>query len=130
GTLSLRLIHNFTGIMTNGASFTVITSGTPITGRFANVAEGATITTTDGYARFTVRYAGANAVRLTDLIIVDSDHDGLPDWWEDRFGLNKNDPADGALDSDGDGASNLNEFLADTNPQDPDSVLRIVSIQQ
>ena len=37
-----------------------------------------------------------------------------------------------AFDSDGDGASNLQEFLAGTNPTDPDSVLnvRIVSTSQ
>ena len=34
---------------------------------------------------------------------VDSDHDGMPDEWEERFGLNLNDPSDGATDTDGDG---------------------------
>ena len=63
------------------------------------------------------------------LAVVDMDHDGLPDWWEDRFGLDKNSPSDSVLDSDGDGASNLNEFLAGTDPTNAASVFRIVGLQ-
>ena len=33
-----------------------------------------------------------------------------------QYGLNKNDPADAALDADNDGQSNLAEYLAGTNP--------------
>jgi hypothetical protein len=33
------------------------------------------------------------------------------------------------VDSDGDGATNLDEFLADTDPLDPDSVLRARMVQ-
>jgi uncharacterized repeat protein (TIGR01451 family) len=46
----------------------------------------------------------------------DSDHDGLPDDWELAHGLNPNDPSDAMLDSDGDGTSNLQEFLVGTDP--------------
>src|SRR5205085_8603585 len=129
GALSVSLIDKFPGIMTNGASFTLITAGHSFTGAFANVADGGTLTTTDGYARFTVHYAGGNTLRVSDLIIVDSDGDGLPDWWEDRFGLNKNSSSDAALDSDGDGVSNLNEFLAGTNPTNAASFFHITRIQ-
>lgn len=69
GTLKVRLLDTFTSIMTNGASFTVLTSSQPLTGAFANVASGATLQTEDGRARFTVLYAGQNSVRLTDLQI-------------------------------------------------------------
>ncbi len=41
----------------------------------------------------------------------DSDHDGMPDAWERRHGLNRNNPADGAHDTDGDGYTNLEEYL-------------------
>jgi len=41
----------------------------------------------------------------------DADHDGMPDSWEDRRGFNKQDSADGSADSDGDGYSNLEEYL-------------------
>jgi pectate lyase len=42
---------------------------------------------------------------------VDSDDDGLPDAWERRQGLNPRDAADGAADKDGDGYTNLEEYL-------------------
>lgn len=130
GTLAVSLINNFPSVMTNGASFTLLTAGSPLAGAFANVASGSSLTTTDGYARFTVLYAGETTVRLTGLVIVDTDNDGLPDWWEDQFSLNKANPADAALDLDGDGSSNANEFRAGTVPTNAASVFRIVSIQR
>jgi uncharacterized repeat protein (TIGR01451 family) len=60
------------------------------------------------------------------VVIKDSDHDGMPDDWELAHGLNPNDPADALLDSDGDGTSNRQEFLAGTDPFVFDG-LRIVS---
>ncbi|MES2695659.1 MAG: hypothetical protein V4773_19450 [Verrucomicrobiota bacterium] len=41
----------------------------------------------------------------------DTDHDGMPDAWEKARGLNPNNAADGAADRDGDGYTNLEEFL-------------------
>lgn len=56
----------------------------------------------------------------------DSDGDGIPDQWERQFG--NLGLLDGAGDNDGDGVSNAEEFAADTNPIDPDSILRITRI--
>jgi hypothetical protein len=50
---------------------------------------------------------------------LDSDGDGMPDWWEILNGLNPFDPTDGSQDADGDGINNRDEYFAGTNPRDP-----------
>jgi hypothetical protein len=57
---------------------------------------------------------------------VDNDGDGLPDTWEDANGFDKLNPADGDVDTDGDGQNNLSEFVAGTNPRNAIDVLKIV----
>ena len=51
----------------------------------------------------------------------DADGDGMPDAWETAFGLDPWDPADSPADPDGDGLSNLHEYLAGTYPISADS---------
>jgi len=41
----------------------------------------------------------------------DSDNDGMPDDWEAAHGLNPNDPKGASLDRDGDGYTNIEEYL-------------------
>jgi len=46
----------------------------------------------------------------------DRDDDLLPDEWEERMGLNPDDPSDAMLDFDGDGCTNLREYIDHTDP--------------
>ncbi len=47
---------------------------------------------------------------------VDTDHDGMPDAWEQKYGLNSSDPSDSAKDLNENGYTNIEEFLNGTRP--------------
>jgi len=51
----------------------------------------------------------------------DTDHDGMPDAWETTHGFDPRNAADGRLDADGDGYTNVEEYLNGTNPKSPDT---------
>jgi len=46
----------------------------------------------------------------------DTDNDGMPDWWEKKYGLDPYNPDDANEDLDEDGLTNLVEYKAGTNP--------------
>ena len=74
----------------------------------------------DGYDR--------NAVwAMPNWAVGDTDGNGLPDWWELQYFhvLTGTDPN---ADPDHDGVSNLNEYLAGTNPTNAASYFHIVSV--
>jgi len=48
----------------------------------------------------------------------DSDHDGMPDTWETSHGFNPNNPSDASGDADGDGYTNVEEYLNCSDPGD------------
>lgn len=47
----------------------------------------------------------------------DSDNDGMPDWWEIKYGLDPNDPSDANGDINGDGYTNIEKFINGINPE-------------
>lgn len=47
---------------------------------------------------------------------VDSDHDGMPDLWEQQYGFDPQDPADASHDANRDGYPNIEEFLNGRKP--------------
>ncbi len=58
----------------------------------------------------------------------DTDGDGMADGWEHGYGLNPTNATDAAQNPDADPHTNLEEYLADTNPTNDLSYLRIVAL--
>jgi pectate lyase len=69
--------------------------------------------TAEGYGKYTV---GGWPELESAPAPVDSDKDGMPDAWEIKYGFDPSNPADGSEDKDGDGYTNVEEYLNGTNP--------------
>ena len=65
--------------------------------------------------------AGTAPETATMTTLTDSDSDGMPDSFEDAYGLNKYDPADASYDPDNDFLINLDEYNFGTDPNNPDT---------
>ena len=68
---------------------------------------------------------GTGLLTTQSMTDADTDNDGIADWWEKLHFLNLA-IAHQTSHSDGDGVSDLNEYLANTNPKDADAYLKIV----
>lgn len=104
-------------------------------GAFNNVVETATIVepVTSDYHRSLIRFQDSQGLwsqysidfdgdGLTNDIDPDDDNDGLPDTYEENYTfLHPLYSVDAMLDSDNDGLSNLDEYIAWTLPDNPDS---------
>jgi hypothetical protein len=76
----------------------------------------------DGSEIFAIRVPMTN-------IAADSDHDGIPDWWVNRFYTNVA-TFSATNDADGDGANAASEYLAGTDPAKPESAFKIGAVIQ
>jgi hypothetical protein len=80
-----------------------------------------------GGAKFTYRLLAASQS-------ADSVGDGIPDSWRQAYfggnGSTTNSKSCATCDPDGDGMSNLQEFLAGTNPTNPASAFRVTNVSQ
>ncbi len=65
---------------------------------------------------FEVEETGSNPFDSASVGI-DTDQDGMPDWWEILYGLDPDDPADANGDLVGDGVTNLVKYKTGRNPQ-------------
>lgn len=65
--------------------------------------------------------ANAGALAIRRHVPRDADHDGLADRWELAHGLDPDERDDAHIDLDGDGTSALAEYVAGSDPRDPDS---------
>ena len=52
----------------------------------------------------------------------DSDSDGMPNDWESKHGLNPKDASDAAKDLNGDGYTNIEDFINGLDPRAPNKV--------
>jgi len=75
----------------------------------------------DGMFTSTNASLGISVIRAPDR-----DGDGIPDYWEARNSLSP-ETSDAALDPDHDGRTNFQEYIANTDPQNSNSVFRITS---
>ncbi len=71
-----------------------------------------------------------DSVRLNSSNAMDSDGDGMPDAYELANGFNQNNASDASQDADADGVSNLEEYLAGTDPLNASSIFRITGLNR
>jgi hypothetical protein len=77
-----------------------------------------------------INWEGANptAGRPNSPEISDTDSDGMPDTWEDAHNLNRLSASDAGQDADNDQFTNVQEYIAGTNPRNASSRLAITTL--
>ena len=103
-----------------GASFT--TTGMTTNADFSNVDTGAFVADDGHNFIISARVGGANEDLFIDNLVItvdgtdDADRDGLPDYWEEKYGVD-----DPEGDDDEDGLTNIEELEARTKPDTADT---------
>lgn len=90
------------------------------------------VKTNAGYRVAIVNAFGASGALSTGanlVVLPDSDGDGLPNAYEDAYGLDRDNAEDAGLDLDDDGVTNAGEYAAGTDPGDALNRLRILQIR-
>lgn len=138
-TLAVRNC-NADGTGADGPTIATVAVQTLSPGRLAQVAVDLPAgTQPEGYAFYKLQADDGGVTGDIDLsnnvavaalwLWVDADEDGISDGYEAQYAfLSTTNSADASADHDGDGASNLAEFLAGTNPDDPSSCLSVFGL--
>ena len=118
-----QVLTNFDIFAITGAKFI------PLTRVFTNA-----VTDSQLHIEFSpaIGSARASGIQVRKIGDADTDGDGIPDWWTlGYFDHPTGQDADSSMandDADGDGFSNLTEYLTDTNPTDSTSAFEITNI--
>ena len=75
----------------------------------------------DGNLRILDGLVDMGAYEFLDNPSIDTDGDGMPDWWEELYGLNSSVSNVAGSDADVDDVPDEQEFIAGTNPTNPNS---------
>jgi glycosidase len=111
-------------VLTNFDLFAVAGQDAPVTRVFTNtLASPLVIQFTP--VSYLARVAGIQVRRLGDI---DTDSDGIPDWWMRAYFDQPTGQA--GADPDGDGFTNLQEYMSGIDPADASSALRITNIER
>ncbi|HVJ46325.1 MAG TPA: choice-of-anchor tandem repeat NxxGxxAF-containing protein [Luteolibacter sp.] len=123
GGLEIDLPGGAIDRISSGDSFRFIGATGRVSGSFSG-GGGGRVSSRNGFASFRIDYSGNQAV-LSDFQPKDTDGDGVPDYWMDEhFAASGGNPGHADEDSDGDGVSNRDEYVAGTSPTDRASAFR------